>query len=78
MPKKTLFGLITLAIFFMMPNVYAKEYIVLNTPKAFKDSPSGSRITSIVMKESYQLLVKQQQLKKLIRVVMVVDHLGIR
>lgn len=47
MPKKTLFGLITLAIFFMMPNVYAKEYIVLNTPKAFKDSPSGSRITSI-------------------------------
>ncbi len=35
MPKKTLFGLITLAIFFMMPNVYAKEYIVLNTPKSF-------------------------------------------
>ena len=44
MPKKTLFGLITLAIFFMMPNVYAKEYIVLNTPKAFKDSPSGSML----------------------------------
>ncbi len=36
-----------LVLFFMTPTVSAKEYIVLNTPKAFKDKPSGSRITSI-------------------------------
>ena len=41
------FSLFILVLFFMAPAVYAKEYIVLNTPKAFKDKPSGSRITSV-------------------------------
>ena len=47
MKKKYLLILTTLIILLLTPSVDAKEYIVLNTPKAFKDSPSGTRIASI-------------------------------
>ena len=47
MKNKYLLILTTLIILLLTPSVDAKEYIVLNTPKAFKDSPSGTRIASI-------------------------------
>ena len=47
MKNKYLLILTTLIILLLTPSVDAKEYIVLNTPKAFKDSPSGNRIASI-------------------------------